>query len=402
MRRSGAPTVFHGAMRPTGVSASRSSTPASPQRASLSQPGTVPLSQLTPVKFDIPAGNMQPPAIGSHPSQVFPPASVSSEGSSLPSTLFSAAKFQVCNEVRQAPSGAAPGASASTNKPPVPLAPDPGVARQKVTPQFRTARKDAPGPDGEKETKFGSTIHVITKPPGQPQNFNDRLPRAQEQSQVWKYIEDKLEVTNFSCKGNRERDVMLEILKLPGRNHLDEVPVRNMDRSNRRYNVIMGSFLQVVGIKRHCGICSCHSQKNWEHKKKTCVGLLPEATSPKHRELIGFVAGRCSKCIRRNRSSSWCHFAAGDEVSRDTMAKKSSRVRAAVNLTSPPGDASTSSSQNREPCHEPKNPGPTPSNPSASSFRARAPGTGPKGTGGEHLHRQHRQRRQRPRGGHRP
>lgn len=157
----------------------------------------------------------------------------------------------------------------------------------------------------------GKTQTVVTIP-DHPQTFQERLTQAQEQSQVWHYIKDKLEYANFTCKTEREQVALLEILQLPKQNDLDDDPMRAMDKHQRRYNVIIGSILQVVGVKGYCDACRHHARKNSEHRRKTCIGLPPTATGPKYKDLVSFVAGRCSNCIRSTYLSSSCHFAAGE------------------------------------------------------------------------------------------
>jgi hypothetical protein len=137
----------------------------------------------------------------------------------------------------------------------------------------------------------------------------------------------------------------------------------------------MGSILQVVGVKGQCDACSSHSRKNWEHRKKTCIGLPPEATGPRYRELVDFVAGRCSNCVRCNSPASSCNFAAGDahvDSEREEIA-----VAAAPHA---PGDAS---SQNRARSQVSKGPAPQcPSQPPAlgSNPQTKAPNA-PAGNG---------------------
>lgn len=162
--------------------------------------------------------------------------------------------------------------------------------------------------DGVSEANTQAVVHIAH----QSQTFNDRLSQAQEQSQVWNYIKDKLEFANFTCKSEHEEEALLEILRLPKKNELDDEPMRGTDRHKRRYCVIIGSILQVVGVKGYCKACKPHSRKYWQHRQKTCIGLPPSATGPQYRNLINFVAGRCSNCIRSTYLPSSCHFAVGE------------------------------------------------------------------------------------------
>lgn len=168
-----------------------------------------------------------------------------------------------------------------------------------------------PDSDDEGGSISDGKTQAVIEIPDQPQTFDERLAQAQEQSEVWNYIKDKLENVNFTFKSEREQEALLEILQLPKHNDLDDKPMRATDKHQRRYNVIMGSILQVVGVKGYCNACGSPGRKNCEHRRKTCIGLPPTATGPKYKDLVNFVAGRCSNCIRSTYLSSSCHFAAG-------------------------------------------------------------------------------------------
>lgn len=302
MRRSGTLASFHGSLRPS-VAASQSSP--FPQAASLSRPGPGPgpLSLLTPAKFDIPARQSSTAR-----SQVLSP--VSSSTSSFSSAPSSVANFQLSTEVRQSLSRSAPGASESRSR--LPSVSNSSVASQKVFPQFGPAHRMLPEPDDEESQDSDSDAQAIEHILDQSGTFEYRLLEAQKQSQVWNYIKNKLAVNIFTCNNNRERKAMLQILQLPKQNDLDDKPMRERDRRQRRYNVIIGCILQVVGTKGHCGACGPNCQKYWEHRKNTCIGLPPEASGPRYQELVDVIAGRCSNCIRWGYESKSCHFAKGD------------------------------------------------------------------------------------------
>lgn len=298
MRRSGAPASFHGLMRPN-IPAAQS--PFVPRH--VPRPG--PLSLPTPANF-----NFAPAQSSTIKSQVLSPASSSASSfSSAPSSIES---FQLSAEVRQSLNRSAP--AISDSNPPLPKAADRAVGPKRFIPQFGPAHRLPPESDHEdddtSEASSQASIHIGN----QPQTFEDQFNQAQESSQVWKYIEDKLEFSNFTCKSEREERALFEILRLPQRNELDDKPMRGTDRHKRRYNVIMGSILQVVGVKGHCDACKPHCRIYWQHRQKTCIGLPPSATGPQYRNLVAFVAGRCSNCIRSTYLSSSCHFAAGEAL----------------------------------------------------------------------------------------
>lgn len=306
MRRSGSLVSFHGPMRPS-VAAGQSSP--FPQATSISRPepgaGAGPLSVLTPAKFDIPAGQSSTAR-----SQVLSP--VSSSTSSFSSAPSSVANFQLSTEVRQSLSRSAPEASESNFR--LPSVSSSSGAPPKVIPQFGPAHRMPPESDDEEIQDSDADAQTIEHISDQPGTFEYRLLEAQKQSQVWNYIKDKLAVNVFTCKNNREREAILQILQLPKQNDLDDKPMRERDRKQRRYNVIIGSILQVVGTKGHCDACGPNCLKYWVHRKNTCIGLPPEATGPKYQELVRFVASRCSNCIRWGYKEESCHFAMGDAL----------------------------------------------------------------------------------------
>lgn len=302
MRRSGTLASFHGPMRPS-VAAGQSSP--FPQAASSSRPGPGPgpLSLLTPAKFDIPAGQSSTAR-----SQVLSP--VSSSTSSFSSVPSSIANFRLSTEVRQSLSRSAPEAPESKLRLPS-VSSSSGGAPQTI-PQFGPAHRMPPESDDEESQDSDADAQAIEHISGQPGTFEYRLLEAQKQSEVWNYIKNKLAVNIFTCSNDSEQEAMLQILQLPKQNDLDDKPMRERDRKQRRYNVIIGSILQVVGTKGHCDACGPHCLKYWEHRKGTCIGLPPEAIGPKYQELVDFVASRCSNCIRWGYQSKSCHFALGD------------------------------------------------------------------------------------------
>lgn len=332
MRRSGTPAGFHGSMRPSLAAGNSSSFS---QRGSLFQPvsGPRPLSQPTPTNFDIPAVQSS-----FSRGQILSPAS--SSVSPLLNATTSSANFQPSTEARQSLSHATNEASDSTSRLPLkvsnPVANRASQPPLRFTPQFGPAhRRPPPQSDGEQSQDSDSDDsdeQPLAYAKTQTLTFEDRLRRSQESSEVWNYIVDKLEFVNFTCKSDREREAMLEILRLPKQNELDDKPMRELDRHQRRYIVIMGSILQVVGVAGHCDACSPHYRKNWEHRKETCIGLPPEATGPEYQELIEIVAGRCSNCIRSSYRSASCNFATGD-----APAQAKGTLNAAANHT--PGNA---------------------------------------------------------------
>lgn len=287
-----------------------------------------PLSLPTPANF-----NFAPTQSSTIKSQVLSPASSSSSSfSSAPSSIDS---FQLSAEVRQSLNRSAP--ATSDGRPSLPKAADPSAGLQKFIPRFGPAHRLPPESDheddGSSEPNSQAVIHIAP----QPQTFDDRLTEAQEQSQVWNYIKDKLEFANFTCKSEREERAMLEILRLPKQNELDDKPLRGTDRHKRRYCVIMGSILQVVGVKGYCDACKPHCRIYWQHRQKTCIGLPPSATGPEYRNLIEFVEGRCSNCVRSTYLPSSCHFAAG-EAPADSEEEEEVH-RAAADNHGDPGDA---------------------------------------------------------------
>ncbi|KAG6356045.1 hypothetical protein INS49_015430 [Diaporthe citri] len=296
MRRSGAPASFHGLMRPNIPPAQSTLIPRHVPR-----PG--PLSLPTPASF-----NFAPTQSSTIKSQVLSPASSSNSSfSSAPSSIDS---FQLPAEVRQSLNRSAP--ATSDSRPSPPKAADPAVGPQKFIPRFGPAHRLPPESDHEEGDMSEANTEAVIHIAHQPQTFDDRLAQAQEQSQVWGYIKDKLEFANFTCKSEREEGAFLEILRLPKQNELDDEPMRGTDRHKRRYCVIIGSILQVVGVKGHCDACKPHCRIYWQHRQKTCIGLPPSATGPQYRNLIDFVAGRCSNCIRSTYLPPSCHFAAGE------------------------------------------------------------------------------------------
>lgn len=308
MRRSGVSVGFHGSMRPS-VAAGHSL----PffQRVSLSQPvsGPGPLSQPTPANFDILAVQ----------SSISRDQNLSPANPSAPPLLSATTSFapsQPATEVRHSLSHATSGASDGTSRLPLnmyrPVAPSVPQAPSRFVPQFGPAHRRPPQSDDEQSKNSDSDDQPLACAKSQSQTIGDRLHKAQETSEVWKYVVDQLEFSNFTCKSDRERQAMLQILLLPKQNQLDDDPMRESDRHQRRYYVIMGSILQVVGVVGRCDACRPHKRKNWEHRKGTCISLPPEATGPRYQELVDFVAGRCSNCIRSNYRPASCHFAAGD------------------------------------------------------------------------------------------
>ncbi|KAK7697451.1 hypothetical protein SLS64_013532 [Diaporthe eres] len=188
--------------------------------------------------------------------------------------------------------------------------------------------------DDDSEANSHPVIHI----PQQPPTFDDRPTQAQEQSEAWNYIKDKLEFANFTCKSEREEGALLEILRLPKQNNLDDKPMWATDRHKRRYCVIMGSILQVVGVKGCCDSCKPHCRIHWQHRQKTCIGLPPSATGPQYQNLINFVAGRCSNCIRSTYLPSSCLFAAGEPPD-DSEEEEEEVHGAADGSNGGPGDA---------------------------------------------------------------
>ncbi|KAK7713205.1 hypothetical protein SLS63_012108 [Diaporthe eres] len=147
--------------------------------------------------------------------------------------------------------------------------------------------------DDDSEANSHPVIHI----PQQPPTFDDRPTQAQEQSEAWNYIKDKLEFANFTCKSEREEGALLEILRLPKQNNLDDKPMQ-----------------------------------------KTCIGLPPSATGPQYQNLINFVAGRCSNCIRSTYLPSSCLFAAGEPPD-DSEEEEEEVHGAADGSNGGPGDA---------------------------------------------------------------
>lgn len=296
MRRSGAPASFHGLMRPSIPPVQSTLIP-----RHIPRPG--PLSLPTPATFDLP-----PAQLSTTKNPVLSPASSSASSfSSAPSSIDS---FQLSAEVRQSLNRSA--AAVSDSRPSPPKAADPAVAPQKFVPEFGPAHRMPPESDHEDDGVSEANTQAVVHNAHQSQTFNDRLSQAQEQSQVWNYIKDKLEFANFTCKNEHEEEALLEILRLPKKNELDDEPMRGTDRHKRRYCVIIGSILQVVGVKGYCKACKPHCRKYWQHRQKTCIGLPPSATGPQYRNLINFVAGRCSNCIRSTYLPSSCRFAVGE------------------------------------------------------------------------------------------
>ncbi|KAG8163616.1 hypothetical protein KVR01_006913 [Diaporthe batatas] len=295
MRRSGTSSSFRGSMRPS-LAAGYSSP--FHQHVSLSRPVYGPglLSQPTPANFDTPAVQSASPSLSA-------------------TTLAPLANFRPSTEVRQSLSHTTSEASDSTSGLPLevsrPVAPGVPQPPSRFIPQFGPAHRQPPRSDDEESQSSDSDDEPLACAKNQALTFEDRLRKAQENSDVWDFIVDKLEFVNFTCKGDRERQAMLEILRLPKQNELDDKPMREADRHQRRYHVIMGSILQVVGVVGHCDACGPYNRKKWEHRRKTCTGLPPEATGPEYQELVEFVAGRCSNCIRSNYRPASCHFAAG-------------------------------------------------------------------------------------------
>lgn len=281
----------------------------------------------TPANFDL-----VPAQSSTIEGQVLSPASSSTSSfSSVPSSIDN---FQLSAEVRQSLNRPAPGAS--NIRPSLSKAPDPAAAPQKFIPQFGPAHRMPPDSDDEGGNISDGKAQAVIEISDQPQTFDERLTQAQEQSQVWSYIKDKLDYANFTCKTEREQGALLEILQLPKQNDLDDKPMRAMDKHQRRFNVIMGSILQVVGVKGYCNACRSHGRKNWEHRRKTCIGLPPTATGPNYTDLVSFVAGRCSNCIRSTYLSSSCHFAAGEAP---TNAEGEEVLGATSNYHDDPGHA---------------------------------------------------------------
>ncbi|POS75707.1 hypothetical protein DHEL01_v205903 [Diaporthe helianthi] len=358
MRRSGTLASFHGSMRPSTFS----------QCASLSRSVSgehEPLSQPTPTKFDIPA--VQSAFIRG---EVL--SSASSSVSPLSSAPTSFTSFQLSNEVRHSlnhattgrPDGTSPLPS-QVSRPAAPRAPQPP---SRFIPQFGPAHRSPPDSACDDQRSQNSHADSEDQPlayaKSDSPSFGHRLRKAQEQSEAWNYIVDKLEFVTCTCKGDRERQALLKILGLPRKNDLDDKPMRETDRHQRRYNVIMGAILHVVGVVGHCDACSLHSRKNWEHREKTCIGLPPEASGPGYQELVDFVAGRCSNCIRSNYRPASCHFTAGDGGPVDfPQAEGFGIPHAAANHTStsgstPPQNRATSQRSKIPTRHNPPHPPP--------------------------------------------
>ncbi|KAI7777890.1 hypothetical protein LA080_002942 [Diaporthe eres] len=321
MRRSGAPASFHGLMRPNIPATQSTLVPRHVPR-----PG--PLSLPTPANF-----NCAPTQPSTIESQVLSPASSSSSSfSSAPSSIDS---FQLSAEVRQSLNRSAP--EASDSRPSLPKAAEPAVGPQKFIPQFGPAHRLPPESDHEDDDVSEANSQAVIHMPPQAPTFADRLTQAQEQSEVWSYVKDKLEFANFTCKSEREEGALLEILRLPKQNELDDKPMWATDRHKRRYCVIMGSILQVVGVKGYCDSCKPHCRIYWQHRQKTCIGLPPGATGPQYQNLINFVAGRCSNCIRSTYLPSSCLFAAGEAP--DDAEEEEEVHGAADDTNGGPGDA---------------------------------------------------------------
>lgn len=310
MRRSGKPASFHGLARPSIPAGQSTIVPRHVPR-----PG--PLSLPTPASF-----NFAPAKSSKIGSQVISPASSSSPSfSSAPSSIES---FQLSAEVRQSLSR--PAHEASTSKSNQWKVSDPAVAPPRLIPQFGPAHRLPPESEDEDVSIPAANGHsTIARVPNKPQSFELRLAQAQEQSQAWQYIKDKLDSSRITCRSEREQEALLEILQLPKQNILDDKPMRETDKHKRRYCVIIGSILQVVGVKGHCDACGPHSRAHWAHRQKTCTGLPPEAAGPRYRNLVALVAGRCSNCIRSTYNTSVCHFSvdeapadAGEEKAPDT------------------------------------------------------------------------------------
>lgn len=321
MRRSGAPAGFHGLMRPNMPATQSTLVPRHVPR-----PG--PLSLPTPANF-----NIAPTQSSTTKNQVLSPASSSSSSfSSAPSSIDS---FQLSAEVRQSLNRSAP--DASDSRPSLPKAAEPAVGPQKFIPRFGPAHRLPPESDHEDDDVSEADSQAVIHIPQQPPTFDDRLTQAQEQSEVWNYIKDKLEFANFTCKGEREEGALLEILRLPKQNDLDDKPMWATDRHKRRYCVIMGSILQVVGVKGYCNSCKPHCRIYWQHRQKTCIGLPQSATGPQYQNLVNFVAGRCSNCIRSTYLPSSCLFAVGEAS--DDVAEEGEVHDAADDSNGGPGDA---------------------------------------------------------------
>lgn len=299
MRRSGTPASFHGLARPSIPAGQSALVPRHVPR-----PG--PLSLPTPASFNFPHAKSS--TIGSQ--AISPTSSSTSSFTSAPSSIES---FQLSAEVRQSLSR--PAHEAPTTKSSEAKGSGPAVVMPRFIPQFGPAHRLPPESEDEDDKISAANSHAIVQIPKKPQNFEERLARAQEQSQVWQYIKDKLDSSRVTCRSEREQEALLEILRLPRQNVLDDEPMRKTDKHKRRYCVIMGSILQVVGVKGHCDACGPHSRVHWAHREKTCTGLPPEASGPRYRNLVALVAGRCSNCIRSNYNTWVCHFSAGQAPS---------------------------------------------------------------------------------------
>lgn len=321
MRRSGTPASFHGLARPSIPAGQSALVPRHVPR-----PG--PLSLPTPASF-----TSAPAKSSEIESQVISPASSSTSSfSSAPSSIES---FQLSAEVRQSLSR--PAHEASLSKPNQSKVPDPAVAPPRLIPQFGPAHRLPPESEDEDVSIPAASGHTIAHVPKKPQSFELRLAQAQEQSQAWQYIKDKLDSSIITCRSEREQEALLEILQLPKQNILDDKPMREADKHKRRYCVIIGSILQVVGVKGHCDACGPHSRVRWAHRQKTCTGLPPEAAGPRYRNLVALVAGRCSNCIRSAYNTSVCHFSVSDAPVDAGQDKKTPGSAAAPIL----GDASS-------------------------------------------------------------
>lgn len=191
------------------------------------------------------------------------------------------------------------------------------TAPSKFVPQFRPANRMAPESADEVGESSGVNDQVATQGPSQLSTFENTLALAQEQSAVWQYVKNLLYGTKFNCKSELEQQAYLQILSLPKRNDLDDKIMWEADKHQRRYHVIMGAILQVVGVKGHCSACPV--KVNSEHKQQTCIGLPPSATGPEHEDLQSYVASRCCNCIRSTYAPHTCSFKPGhpsdDQVS---------------------------------------------------------------------------------------
>ncbi|KAJ0114794.1 hypothetical protein J7T55_004535 [Diaporthe amygdali] len=183
------------------------------------------------------------------------------------------------------------------------------TAPSKFVPQFRPANRMAPESTDEVGESSGVNDQVAAQGPSQPSTFKDTLALAQEQSAVWQYVKNLLDGTKFNCKSELEQQAYLQILSLPKRNDLDDKIMWEADKHQRRYHVIMGAILQVVGVEGHCSACPVKA--NSEHKQQTCIGLPPTATGPEYEDLQSYVASRCCNCIRSTYAPHTCSFKAG-------------------------------------------------------------------------------------------